>query len=45
MLSVTDRIKTVSQPQNGYVPKTLFSFKKYEDYKELKPIKSALASI
>lgn len=45
MLSVTNRIKTVSQPQNGYVPKTLFSFKKYEDYKELKPIKSALASI
>lgn len=26
MLSVTQRIKTVSQPQKGYVPKELFSF-------------------
>lgn len=45
MLSVTQRIKTVSQPQKGYVPKELFSFEKYEDYRQIKPIKTALVSI
>lgn len=38
MLSVTQRIATVSQPQGGYIPNELFLQTQYEDYKELLPI-------
>ena len=38
MLSVTQRIDTVSQPQGGYIPNKLFMQTQYEDYKELLPI-------
>ena len=38
MLSVTQRIATISQPQGGYIPNELFLQTQYEDYKELLPI-------
>lgn len=45
MLSVTDRIKTVQQPQGGYVPKSFFLEKEYEDYYSVSEVRSDLASI
>lgn len=45
MLSVTQRIETVSQPSGGYVPKSLFTTVLYEDNKEVKDINVTLTSI
>lgn len=45
MLSVTKRIRNISQPNNGYVPKNLFTVKEYDDYYEVQNIKPALAAI
>lgn len=44
-LSVTQRINTVSQPQGGYVPCSLFKIQDYEDYYEIFDIRSDLSSI
>ena len=38
MLSVTQRIATVSQPRGGYISNELFLQTQYEDYEELLPI-------
>ncbi len=45
MLSVTGRIETVSQPNGGYVPKSLFRTKSYDDYNEIHEINITLSSI
>lgn len=44
-LSVTQRIKTISQPKGGYVPCQLFNVQTYEDYYEIFDIRSDLSSI
>lgn len=44
-LSVTQRIKTISQPKMGYVPCSLFEIQTYEDYYETFDIRSDLSSI
>lgn len=38
MLSVTQRIETVSQPQGGFIPHDVIIQKQYEDFKEIIPI-------
>ncbi len=45
MASVTLRIKTVSQPSGGYVPRYLFQEKQYNDYYEVKEVEAAFTSI
>lgn len=45
MISVTGRIETVSQPHGGYVPKSLFEVKSYDDYNEISDINITLSSI
>ena len=45
MLSVTQRIKSVSQPKNGYVPKSLFHKQKYYDDKEVQELNPTLSII
>lgn len=45
MLSVTQRIKSVSQPRGGYVPKSLFTVETYNDFNELKDVNVTLSSI
>lgn len=45
MLSVTQRIKTISQPKGGYVSSSLFETQTYEDYYEIFDIRSDLAPI
>ena len=45
MLSVTSRIDTISQPLGGYVPKSLFRIKSYDDYHDIKEVSITLASI
>lgn len=45
MLSVTQRIKYVSQPKNGYIPKGLFQKDIYIDDEEIADIESAYTSI
>ena len=45
MFSVTQRVKHVGQPNNGYVPKSLFDITTYDDKLDLYDIKSSLSSI
>lgn len=45
LLSVTQRVKSVSQPINGYVPKSLFEVEKYNDGNSVKEVNVALTSI
>ncbi|MCI6017881.1 MAG: hypothetical protein MRZ59_03400 [Clostridiales bacterium] len=45
MLSVTQRIKSVSQPHNGYVPKSLFDIVTFDDGLDISDVKPALSSI
>ena len=45
MFSVTKRIETVSQPQGGYIPKSLFVEEKYDDRLEVAEVEAAFAGI
>lgn len=45
MFSVTQRVKHVGQPNNGYVPKSLFDITMYDDKLDLYDVKSSLSSI
>lgn len=43
--SVTQRVKNVSQPFGGYVPKKLFVREKYEDYNKVIAVDRGVATI
>lgn len=43
--SVTQRVKNVSQPFGGYVPKKLFVHEKYEDYNKVIAVDRGVATI
>ncbi|MBR6479005.1 MAG: hypothetical protein IKT04_00685, partial [Clostridia bacterium] len=45
MLSVTKRVKMVSQPKGGYVPKSLVKVEHYIDNNQIKDVNVTLSSI
>lgn len=45
MLSVSQRLNSVTQPKGGYVPKNLFKVNEYDDINDVKEVDSAFLAI